>query len=118
MNTFSLRHAVRTLFNTPFVTHHRNRLARAGHRGQQRAIFSLFEQFLLRPLPVQKPERLVNLAVPGPKPGSTSCGNAGGCDEVFSYPMFRDLEAGTDAVHRPGGPCVVRHPTSPTVARR
>ena len=91
MNTFSLRHAVRTLFNTPFVTIIAIASLALGI-GANAAIFSLFEQFLLRPLPVQEPERLVNLAVPGPKPGSTSCGNAGGCDEVFSYPMFRDLE--------------------------
>jgi len=91
MNTFSLRHAVRTLFNTPFVTIIAIASLALGI-GANAAIFSLFEQFLLRPLPVQEPERLVNLAAPGPKPGSTSCGNAGGCDEVFSYPMFRDLE--------------------------
>jgi predicted permease len=41
---------------------------------------------------VQAPEELVNLEAPGPKSGSTSCNNAGGCDEIFSYPMFRDLE--------------------------
>ena len=47
---------------------------------------------LLRPLPVVEPGRLVNLEAPGPKPGSDSCNQAGGCDEVFSYPMFRDLK--------------------------
>jgi predicted permease len=35
---------------------------------------------------------LVNLSAPGPKLGSTSCNQAGDCEEVFSYPMFRDLE--------------------------
>src|SRR5690606_4142064 len=48
---------------------------------------------LLRPLPVSDPEGLVNLSAPGPKPGSQSCNQAGDCDAVFSYPMFRDLEA-------------------------
>jgi predicted permease len=43
-------------------------------------------------LPVVRPVELVNLSAPGPKPGSTSCNQAGSCDEVFSYPMFRDLE--------------------------
>ena len=38
------------------------------------------------------PGELVNFGAPGPKPGSTSCNQAGDCDEVFSYPMFRDLE--------------------------
>ena len=91
MQTFSVRRAVRTLFSTPLVTIVAIASLALGI-GPNAAIFSLFEQFLMRPLPVQEPERLVNLAVPGPKPGSTSCGNAGGCDEVFSYPMFRDLE--------------------------
>ena len=62
--------------------------------GANAAIFSLYSQFLLRPLPVAEPERLVNLESPGPKPGSCCGSNAGGCDHVFSYPMFRDLERG------------------------
>ncbi|MGH9161349.1 MAG: ABC transporter permease, partial [Vicinamibacteraceae bacterium] len=39
------------------------------------------------------PDRLVNLSHPGPR-GSGACttGPFGGCDSVFSYPMFRDLE--------------------------
>lgn len=60
--------------------------------GANTAIFSIFDQMLLRALPVQEPDRLVNLAAPGPKPGSQSCNQAGDCDEEFSYPMFRDLE--------------------------
>jgi predicted permease len=40
---------------------------------------------------VRAPERLVNLAAPGPNPGSDSCNQAGTCEEVFSLPMFRDL---------------------------
>ena len=60
--------------------------------GANAAIFSLFDQILLRALPVQRPEELVNLSSAGPKPGSQSCGQAGDCDHVFSYPMFRDLE--------------------------
>ena len=32
------------------------------------------------------PDELVNLAAPGPKPGSQSCNQAGDCDVVFSYP--------------------------------
>src|SRR5207247_2509020 len=60
--------------------------------GATTAIFSLFNQILLRPLPVQESNRLVNLAAPGPKPGSQSCSQTGDCDAVFSYTMFRDLE--------------------------
>ena len=60
--------------------------------GANVALFSLFDRMVLRPLPVHEPGQLVNLAAPGPKPGSQSCGQAGRCDEVFSYPMYRDLE--------------------------
>jgi predicted permease len=61
--------------------------------GANAAIFSLFEQSLLRPLPVHEPASLVNLVGPGPKGGSVSTAQAGGMDMIFSYPMFRDLEA-------------------------
>ena len=91
MDTLSFRRALRTLFRAPFVTIVAI-VSLALGIGANAAIFSLFEQFLLRPLPVQDPARLVNLSAPPPKPGSTSCNSAGGCDEVFSYPMFRDLE--------------------------
>jgi putative ABC transport system permease protein len=50
--------------------------------GVTTGVFSLFQQILLRPLPVPEPHRLVNLA-----PSSIP---------VFSYPMFRDLEARQD----------------------
>ena len=47
--------------------------------GVTTSVFSLFHQVLIRPLPVAEPEQLVTLS-PAPRP-------------VFSYPMFRDLEA-------------------------
>jgi predicted permease len=87
----SLRLALRTLFKTPFVTTVAI-VSLALGIGANTAIYSLFDQVLLRPLPVPEPQRLVNLSAPPPKPGNTSCGQAGDCDEVFSYPMFRDLE--------------------------
>jgi predicted permease len=87
----NLKYALRTLFRSPFVTIVAI-VSLALGIGANAAIFSLFYQMLLRPLPVQAPARLVNLAGPGPNPGSQSCNQAGGCDEVFSYPMFRDLE--------------------------
>ena len=62
--------------------------------GANVAIFSIFNQTLLRPLPVQEPDGLVNFVSPGPRTGSSSCGQSGSCDAVFSYPMFRDLERG------------------------
>ena len=83
--------AFRTLFKTPFVTVVAI-LSLALGIGANAAIYSMFDQLLRRPLPVPHAEQLVNLGNPGPKPGSQSCGQAGDCDAVFSYPMFRDLE--------------------------
>ena len=90
----NLKFAFRTLFKTPLVTIVAI-VSLALGIGANAAIFSLFNQMLLQPLPVAEPNRLVNLIVPGPKPGSQSCNQAstrGNCDDVFSYPMFRDLE--------------------------
>ena len=88
----NLKFALRTLFKTPFVTIVAI-VSLALGIGANAAIFSLFDQLLLKPLAVAAPDRLVNFAAPGPKPGSTSCNQAGDCDAVFSYPMFRDLQA-------------------------
>src|ERR1041385_403530 len=82
--------ALRKLIRTPFVTTIAILSLGLGI-GANAAVFSLFNQILLRPLPVQAPGELVNLVGPGPKNGSTSCGNAGDCDAVFSYPMYLDL---------------------------
>ena len=87
----NLRHALRTLFKSPFVSAVAI-LSLALGIGANAAIFSLFDEMLMRPLPVVEPERLVNLGAPGPNPGSQSCGQAGDCDVVFSYPMFLDLQ--------------------------
>jgi predicted permease len=83
--------ALRTLTKTPFTTAVAV-ISLALGIGANAAIFSLFDQMLLQPLPVPEPDQLVNFGSPGPKPGSQSCGQAGDCDVVFSYPMFRDLE--------------------------
>ncbi len=87
----NLRLAVRSLFKNPFVTVIAILSLGLGI-GANAAIFSLFDQILLRNLPVQEPERLVNLSSPGPREGNTSCFFIGGCDYVFTYPMFRDLQ--------------------------
>ncbi len=88
----NLKYALRTLFRkTPFVTAVAI-VSLALGIGANAAIFSMFNEMMLRSLPVQDPERLVNLSVPGPKPGSTSCNQSGDCAEVFSYPMFKDLQ--------------------------
>jgi predicted permease len=85
-----LTHAFRTLTRTPFVTVVAVLSLGLGI-GANTAIFSFFSQILLRPLPVEAPEELVNLGAPGPKSGSQSCNNSGDCDAVFSYPMYLDL---------------------------
>ena len=83
--------AARMLLKTPFVTAIAV-LSLALGIGANAAIFSMFDQLLMHPLNVREPSRLVNLSAPGPMPGSNSCNQSGGCDEVFSYAMFRDLE--------------------------
>jgi hypothetical protein len=61
--------------------------------GANLAIFSVFNQALLRRLPVPEPDRLVNLLSPGRKSGNVSTdGAAGDTEALFTYPMFRDLE--------------------------
>ncbi len=89
----SLKHAIRTLAKAPFVTAVAVGSLALGI-GANTAIYSMFRRVLLRPLPVPASDQLVNLGAPGPKPGSQSCSQAGGCEVVFSYPMYRDLERG------------------------
>ena len=91
------RLALRTLLRTPFVTLV-TVLSLALGIGANAAIFSFFDQILLRRLPVRDSDQLVNLSAPGPKPGSQSCSQAGGCEDVFSYRMFRDLEEKQDVL--------------------
>jgi predicted permease len=87
----SLKNAIRSLTKSPFVTTVAV-LSLALGIGANTAIFSLFDQMLMQPLPVEEPERLVNFSAPGPNHGSQSCNQAGDCHDVFTYAMFRDLE--------------------------
>jgi predicted permease len=87
----NLRLAVRMLFRTPAISLIAI-LSLAIGIGANAAIFSLYNQMLLRPLPVRDPHALVNLAAPGPKQGSQSSNQAGSSENTFSYLMFRDLE--------------------------
>src|SRR5688572_28483097 len=87
----NLRLALRTLARTPIITAVAALSLGLGI-GSNAAIYSIFHRMLRQDLAVREPERLVNLQAPGPKPGSQSCGMAGGCEAVFSYPMFRDLQ--------------------------
>ena len=109
-----VRFALRTLFKTPFVTVVAI-VSLALGIGANTAIFSLFDQVLLRPLPVRDPAQLVTLSSAGPKPGSNSCTQEGdNCDSVFSFPMFRDLEVDHSAfiglaAHRAFGASLAYH---------
>ncbi|MEM9595334.1 MAG: ABC transporter permease [Acidobacteriota bacterium] len=99
--------AVRSLLKTPMVTAVAV-LSLALGIGANAAIFSLFERVLVRPLPVPEPHQLVTLQSPGPKSGSMSTTLTGGDTEIFSYPMFLDLERADEAQisvagHRPFG---------------
>jgi putative ABC transport system permease protein len=57
--------------------------------GANVAIFGLLDQLLIRPLPVESPERLVVLDAPGPYSGSTH--NQSDVLTPLSHEMFREL---------------------------
>jgi predicted permease len=95
---FYLRSAVRSLRRTPVLSLAAV-LSLALGIGANAAIFSFFNHALLKRLPVQQPEQLVTFTAPGPKQGRTSSSSIiGGSDAVFSYPLFRDLERGQQAL--------------------
>src|SRR6185295_12821902 len=87
----NLKHAFRVLFKAPSVTIIAT-LSLALGIGATTSIYSLFDEMILRALPVKEPDRLVNLVSTGPRPGGSSTNQAGTGESVFSYPMFRDLE--------------------------
>jgi predicted permease len=61
--------------------------------GATTAIFSLFQQVLLEPLPVPEPGRLVELRVEGTRASGGRPGMVyNDINALFSYPMLRDLE--------------------------
>jgi putative ABC transport system permease protein len=63
--------------------------------GTNTAIFSTVHHILLRSLPVEKPEELALVSVPGfgaLATGQSANSDAGGPDYTFSYPAFRRLE--------------------------
>src|SRR5688500_265688 len=87
----NLRLALRTLARTPIITAVAALSLGLGI-GSNAAIYSIFHRMVRQELPVAEPDALVNFSAPGPKSGSQSCGQAGSCEDVFSYPMFRDLQ--------------------------
>jgi putative ABC transport system permease protein len=60
--------------------------------GANTAVFSVFDQVLLRALPVPHPEQLVRFEWTGPFSGSASA-FGGEISNYYSYPMYRDLSA-------------------------
>src|SRR5580698_9076381 len=61
--------------------------------GANTAIFTIFDQVLLRVLPVQDPKQLVRFEWIGAFSGSMSSfgGDSEGLHNYFSYPMYKDL---------------------------
>ena len=88
----NLRQAFRTFAKTPVISGIAV-LSLALGIGANAAIYSMLDEVLLRRLPVEDPETLVNLGTPGPKPGSNSCNDSGSCEVVMSHQMLRDLQA-------------------------
>ncbi len=58
--------------------------------GANAAVFTLFDQVLLRMLPVERPKELVRFEWSGAFSGSMSS-FGGDTDNYFSYPMYKDL---------------------------
>jgi hypothetical protein len=93
-----IRYALRMLGKTPLVTMVVVLSLGLGI-GANTAIFSLFDQVIFRPLPVERPEELVVFSSPNEfKSGRTSSDGSGGKDSIFSYPIFRDLEKHPEGV--------------------
>src|SRR5579871_56861 len=85
-----LRYALRQLKKAPAFTLTAI-LTLALGIGANTAIFTVFNQVLLRMLPVQRPQELVRLSFIGSDRGHISV--FGGTDkDFFSYPMYRDLQ--------------------------
>jgi predicted permease len=61
--------------------------------GANAAVFTLFDQVLLRMLPVERPKELVRFEWSGTFSGSMSSfgGDSDGHHNFFSYPMYKDL---------------------------
>jgi predicted permease len=91
MNTLiqNLRYALRQLRKSPAFTLTVIVTLALGI-GANAAVFTLFDQVLLRMLPVQRPKELVRFTWSGGFSGSMSS-FGGDSNNYFSYPMYKDL---------------------------
>jgi predicted permease len=91
MNTLlqDLRYALRQLRKSPGFTL-TVIITLALGIGANAAVFTLFDQVLLRMLPVQRPRELVRFVWTGGFSGSVSS-FGGDVENYFSYPMYKDL---------------------------
>lgn len=87
-----LNHAIRGLRKAPFFTVLAVTSLALGI-GANTAIFTLVDQILLRPLPVERPHQLVHLQLDGTRPG-----NNWGLGTSVSYPMYEELRHASDSV--------------------